>query len=238
MVIFLISLMFVNSTEAQLFDKLKKKAEKVIGTSSTGSFTQEEAAKGIKEALTNGISKGSDLLSKADGFYKNPEVKIPLPAEAKKVESTLKKLGMGKQVDEAVLSLNRAAEDASKSAKDIFVGAIKEMTVTDAINIVKGDTSAATGYLKTKTSSKLTASFTPVIKTSLDKVNATKYWGDLMNAYNKVPGVERVNPDLTAYVTGKAMDALFLMIAKEEGAIRRDPIARTSEILKKVFGKK
>ncbi len=224
--------------EAQFFKKLQKEAEKVV-KSNTGvsGFTADEAAKAIKEALINGTSKGTDILSQVDGFYQNPAIKIPFPAEAKKVESTLRKIGMGKQVDQTVLSLNRAAEDASKSAKDIFVSAIQGMSINDAVNIVKGDTTAATIYLKGKTTQSLTKAFSPIIKASLDKVDATKYWRDIMNLYNKVPLVEKVNPDLNQYVTQKAMDALFLMISREEALIRKDPIARTTELLKKVFGK-
>jgi hypothetical protein len=222
--------------ESQLLKKLKKEVKKIIGIEKE-SFTAEEAAKAIKEALVQGTSKGTDIVSKVDGFYANPEIKIPFPPGAQKVESTLREVGLGKYVDDVVLSLNRAAEDACGSAKDIFVAAITEMTIDDAINIVKGDTNSATRYLRGKTTAKLTETFSPIIKTSLDKVNATKYWSDAMNAYNKIPFVEKVNPDLTQYVTEKALNALFLMIAREEVLIRKDPIARTTELLKKVFGK-
>ena len=235
-IIFLIASLVILPSEAQLLKKLQKEASKVLDQKSVGSFTSEEAAKAIKEALVKGTSKGTDLISQVDGFYKNPEIKIPFPPEAKSVESTLRKIGMNKQVDETVLSLNRAAEDASKSAKDIFVSAIQGMSIEDAVNIVKGDTVAATNFLKRKTTKQLTDAFTPVIKSSLDKVSATKYWTEIMNAYNKVPLVKKVNPNLTEYVTQKALDALFLMISKEEALIRKDPIARTTELLKKVFG--
>lgn len=224
------------SAEAQLFERLGKEATKML-TGSSG-LSQDDATKGIKEALINGVTKGSDLVSKLDGYYKNPEIKIPFPSEAKKVESTLRSIGMGKQADDAILSMNRAAEDAAVGAKDIFIDAIKQMSIQDAIAIIKGDTSAATNFLKRTTSTKLTEKFTPVIKTSLEKVNATKYWETAINGYNNIPFVTKMNPDLTAYVTKKAMDGLFSMIAKEEGSIRRDPLARTSEILKKVFGGK
>ena len=225
------------SSNAQFFDKIKQQAEGLLKKpSDLSSLTAEDAAKGIKEALIQGTSKGTDSLSKKDGFFKNPEIKIPFPPDAKKVESTLRSVGMGKKVDEAVLSINRAAEDAAISAKDIFIGAIKDMTVEDAIKIVKGDTIAATTYLRSKTTAKITGIFKPKIKASLDKVEATKYWAEVMNAYNKVPFVEKINPDLTDYVTQKAMDALFKMIANEEKLIRKDPIARTTELLKKVFG--
>jgi len=228
-----------SSAEAQFFDKLKKKAEKVIkkNKKKTESFTTEEAAKAIKEALVKGTSKGTDFISKADGFYKNPDIKIPFPPEANKVKKALKKAGFGKQVDKVVLSLNRAAEDASKSAKDIFVASIQKMTVDDAIKIVKGDSTAATNYLEDKTTAQLTKAFSPIIQASLDKVDATKYWATAMKTYNKIPFVKKINPDLKQYVTQKAMAALFLMIAREEALIRKDPISRTTDLLKKVFGK-
>jgi hypothetical protein len=143
---------------------------------------------------------------------------------------------MGKKVDEFNLSMNRAAEKAANEAKPIFIAAIKGMTVKDAINIVKGQSDAATMYLKNTTSPELKDKFQPIIKTSLDNVNATKYWSDLISIYNKIPFVKKMNPDLTGYVTEKAINGLFIMIAKEEVKIRKDPMARTSELLKKVFG--
>ncbi|MCX6152920.1 MAG: DUF4197 domain-containing protein [Candidatus Kapabacteria bacterium] len=249
--IIIIGLLIFSSTSlnAQLFDELKGEASKIIkkgtidpriGTIDTGrtniGFTEAEAAKAIKEALVQGTSKGTDIVSKLDGFYKNPEIKIPFPEKAKTVEQTLRKIGMGKQCDNVILSVNRAAEDASKSAKDIVVNAITKMTISDAINIIKGDSIAATRYLKEKTTKALVAAFSPIVKKSLDKVDATKYWKDAMTLYNKIPLVEKVNPNLTEYVTNKAIEGLFLMIAKEEQNIRKDPVARTSDILKKVFG--
>ena len=144
---------------------------------------------------------------------------------------------MGSKVDEAILSINRAAEDAGKEAKPIFVSAIKNMSIKDAVNIVKGDNNAATMYLKQTSSGELNTKFQPVIKASLDKVNATRYWEDLIKAYNRIPMVQKMNPNLTQYVTGKAIDGLFLMVAKEELKIRKDPKAQTTALLKKVFGK-
>jgi hypothetical protein len=238
LIVLLFTFLIINPVQSQIFDKLKKNAEKLINLDTKNTpYTSEEAAKAIKEALINGTSKGTDLISKADGFYKNPDIKIAFPPEAKTVESSLRGIGMGAQVDKAVLSLNRAAEDASKSAKNIFVGAINKMTVDDAIKIVKGDSTSATKYLKDKTTKELTTAFSPIIQKSLDKVDATKFWKDVMTHYNKIPFVEKINPDLKQYVTQKALDALFLMIAREEASIRKDPIARTTELLKKVFGR-
>jgi len=213
-----------------------KNVQKAVKTVQSKSLSETDAANGIKEALIKGTNESVKATSAADGYLKNPLIKIPFPEDARNVETKLRAMGMGKQVDEAITSINRAAEDAAKDAGNIFATAVKNISVNDAVNIVKGNNDAATTYLKTNTSTELNAKFQPTIKTSLDKVNATKCWTDLINIYNKIPLVKKVNPDLTSYVTGKAIDGLFLMIAQEEGKIRKDPTARTSELLKKVFG--
>jgi hypothetical protein len=162
-----------------------------------------------------------------------------LPPDAQKIETTLRKVGMGSQVDKAVLAINRGAEEAVGFAKPIFVDAIKEITIQDALKLVSGGKDAATQYFKQKTTEKLIAAFTPSVKTSLDNVGATKYYDDIVNAYNGLPTtLKKVNPDLTSFVVGKAVDALFDQVAKEEANIRANPLARTSDILKKVFGGK
>lgn len=222
------------STAAFAQIDLKKIKNKVIGSKPS----TEEVASGLKEALTKGTSKGTDEVSKTDGYFKNPEIKIPFPPEVQQVETTLRKMGMNKQVDEFVLSLNRAAEDAAKEAKPIFVDAIKKMTIQDAWSILKGEDDAATKYLDKTTSPQLKEKFKPIIKASLDKVNATKYYKDLITVYNKVPLVKKVNPELDTYATDKATDGLFVMIAKEEKNIRQNPGARTTDLLKKVFSQK
>ena len=209
-----------------------KKIKKSLGGDK---LSTEEVAKGLKEALTNGVSKGSDLASAVDGFYKNPEIKIPFPPEVRQVEEKLRQIGLGSQVDEFVVALNRAAEDAAKEAKPIFVTAVKEMTIQDAWSILKGEEDAATQYLNRTTSSQLHDKFKPVIQKSLAKVNATKYYSDLINTYNKIPFVKKVNPDLDDYATEKAVDGMFVMVAKEEKNIRENPGARTTELLEKVF---
>lgn len=211
-------------------------AKKFISTQ-TGGLSESDAASGIKEALSKGAVNGVKLTSVKDGYLGNAEIKIPFPQEAKNIEEKLRAIGLGNKVDELIVSLNRAAEDAAKEAQPIFLAAIKNMTVTDAINIVKGNNDAATRYLDRTTSPQLKAAFQPDIKASLDKVNATQQWAFLINAYNKIPLVKKMNPDLPAYVTDKAIEGLFVMIAKEELKIRKDPMARTSEILKKVFGR-
>jgi hypothetical protein len=218
-------------TDAQFL----KDAKKLFNSKNKG-LTEKDAADGIKEALVNGTGQSVKVVSIQDGYWGNPEIKIPFPAEAQEMESKLRAIGMGNKVDEFNMSMNRAAEKAATEAKPIFVAAIKGMTVKDAINIVKGSDNAATMYLKNTTTPELVEKFQPVIKTSLDNVNATKYWTDLITMYNRIPLVKKMNPNLTDYVTRKAIDGLFIMIAKEEIKIRKDPMARTSELLKKVFG--
>lgn len=205
-------------------------------TGTTPSLSNDEVIRGLREALTIGTNNSSSLTSKLDGFYKNPEIFIPFPAEAIKVKNTVEDLGMKKQVDEFVMTLNRAAETASKEAAPIFVNAIKQMTIADGFAILRGEDNAATNYLKEKTTAQLKIKFNPVVKDAIQKVEVTKYWNPIINTYNKVPFVEKMNPDLEDYVTTKAMDGLFLMIAKEETKIRKDPFARVTDLLKKVFG--
>lgn len=199
--------------------------------------SETEAAQGIREALSQGTVKGIGFLNRTDGFFGNEAYKLFLPPDAKKIENTLRDLGMNKLVDNAILQINRAAEDAVGYAKPIFVDAIKEMTLMDALNIVRGPNDAATNYFREKTTNKLIAAFSPSIKTSLDKVNATKYYADVVNTYNRIPLVTKINPDLPSYVTGKAVEALFDQIAKEEANIRTNAVARTTDILKRVFGR-
>jgi len=201
--------------------------------------TELEAQQGIQEALAQGVSTAVLNLNKQDGFFGNNFYKILLPPEAQKVESALRKVGLGNQVDKAILQINRAAEDAVGYAAPIFKDAIMQMTLSDALGIVKGDSVAATNYFRNKTHDKLVAAFSPSVQSSLDKLNATKYYADIVNLYNKLPTTTtKVNPDLASYVVGKATDALFDQVAKEEKNIRENPVARTTEILKKVFGMK
>jgi hypothetical protein len=199
-------------------------------------LTTAEVAEGLKEALIKGISTGSDLASQVDGYFKNPEIKIPFPPEVKKVEEKLRQIGLGNEVDKFVMTLNRGAEDAAREAKPIFITAIKSMTIQDAWGILKGEQDAATQYLKRTTTPQLKEKFKPVIQNSLNKVSATKYYGDIVNTYNKIPFTDDVNPNLDDYATDKAIEGLFTLIAKEEKNIRQDPVARTTELLKKVFG--
>jgi hypothetical protein len=199
--------------------------------------TEAEAGQGIKEALGQGLTRAVGFLNKTDGFFGNEFYKVLLPPDAQKVEATMRRIGLGKQVDRAILQINRGAEDAVGFATPIFVNAIKQMTIADAINIIKGPNDGATNYFKQKTTEALVQAFTPVVKSSLDKVEATKYYGDLISTYNSFPTTRnKINPDLTSYVVSKAVDALFDQIAKEEMEIRANPLKRSTEILKKVFG--
>ncbi len=203
----------------------------VIGTT----ITEGEAANGLKEALVQGATNGSDVLSVVNGYLGNPQVKIPFPPEAQKIETTLRNLGLNKMCDDVVNSVNHAAENAAIEAKAVLTNSIRQMTVTDAMNILFGANDAATEYLKKTSTAQLTAKFTPIVASSLSKVGATKYWSDAVNYYNKIPLVEDMNPDLTSYVTQKALDGLFLMIEQEELKIRQNPGARISDIVQKVF---
>lgn len=227
----IIAIFCIQQTNAQFL----KDAKKLLTTKSKG-LTEKDAADGIREALIKGTGESVKVVSVLNGYWGNPEIKIPFPSEAREMETKLRAIGMGKKVDEFNESMNRAAEKAANEAKPIFVAAIKSMTVKDAINIVKGENNAATMYLKNSTTPALTAQFQPIIKSSLDAVDATKYWTDLITIYNKIPLVKKMNPDLSQYVTIRAIDGLFIMIAKEEIKIRKDPMARTSELLKRVFG--
>ncbi len=204
--------------------------------SGTG-ISEAEAGSGIKEALAQGITKSVLQLNTTDGFFKDAIYKVLLPPEAKKIENTLRSLGFNSMVDKAILQINRGAEDAAGYAKPIFVDAIKSMSLSDAIGLIRNGDTSATHFFREKTTAKLTAAFNPVIKASLDKTDATKYYGDLVNKYNSLPVVfKKLNPDLTGYVTDKATDALFNLIAKEEVNIRSNLWARTTDLLKKVFG--
>lgn len=198
--------------------------------------TNTEINSGIKEALEKGTGISAERLSVQNGYLGNLDVKILFPQEAKNVESTLRSLGLGSMCDQVITSLNRAAEDAAMEAKPIFVDAIKQMSFQDVQKILLGEQNAATQYFQGTTTSSLSSKFSPIIDASLKKVDATKYWSDVMTRYNKVPFVKKVNTDLTAYVTQKAIDGLFIEIAKEELKIRENFSARTSPLLQKVFG--
>ncbi len=213
------------------------KLPKILNKGGSSGVSEDEAGQGIKEALTQGVANAVLNLNKTDGFFGSELYKVLLPPDAQKIEKTLRSAGMGAQVDKAVLAINRGAEDAVAYAKPIFIDAIKEMTVTDALKILTGPKNGATEYFKQKTTQKLVTAFTPSVQTSLDKVDATKYYGDIVTTYNKFPTTfKKVDPDLTSFVVGKAVDALFDQVAKEEANIRANPMGQASALLQKVFG--
>ena len=211
--------------------------QQVVNQLPTGTTTlgNEEIGSGLRQALENGISKQVSRLTKTDGFFKNDLVKILLPEELRKVDKTLRDIGLDNLADEGLKVLNRAAEDAVAEATPIFVNAVKEITFTDAKAILLGDDNAATTFLENKTTTELYDKFNPVIKSSFEKVGADKIWASLISKYNAIPLTSNVNPDLTDYVTQEALKGVFTMIAVEEKEIRTKSSSRTTELLKKVF---
>lgn len=215
-----------------LIDKAKAKVETKTGK---GSLTTTDISAGLKAALKEGVTKQVTKLTAEDGFYKNEAVKILLPEELQKVDKKLRQLGLSKMADEGIKVLNRAAEDAVKEATPIFVNAITSMNIKDAKNILMGADDSATAYLQTSTTKPLYAKFSPVVQTSLSNVGADVIWEGIITKYNSLPFVTKVNPDLTDYVTNKAMEGVFKMISVEEKNIRTDLSSRSTDLLKKVF---
>ena len=225
----------VSSASAQSWKDLKSAATKAKEVITTKELSKPEIASGLKEALEVGASNSSELASEKGGFNNNNLIRIPFPAEAEEMKSTLIKVGLKLQVKQFEESLNSAAEEASKFAKEIFITAVKNMTIIDAFKILKGEDNAATIYLKKQTSKELYKKFKPAVKKAIEKVHVTKYWNQLSGRYNALPMKSKVNPDIEDYVTNKTIDGLFVLIAKEEKNIRNNPDARVSELLQKVF---
>ena len=236
--VFIAAILGFQTVEAQKIGDILKKASNLALPSSSG-LSADEIAGGLKEALQKGAQTGTAKLSSPGGFLENAALKIIMPPEAQKIESTLRKLGFNQLMDDMIVSMNRAAEDACKTAVPIFTTAIKEMTITDGINILRGSDTSATSYLRTKTNTALAQNFSPIIKTSLDKVNATKHWEKIISTYNSVPLIgKKMNPDLVGYVTDKSLSGIYTEIASQEKDIRANPAARTTDLLRKVFEKK
>jgi len=211
-------------------------AKQILGSvGGTGNLSNAEIISGLKEALRVGTDTTTKHLSLLNGFFGDDIIRILMPPEAQKVERTLRDVGFGKTVDKAILSMNRAAEDASKFVGNILWNSIQQMTIQDAVGILRGGDFAATEYLKRTTTQQLIAAFRPVIDRSLNSVDATRYWADVFSIYNRV-SKNPVNTDLGAYVTEKALSGLFYHIGLQEQKIRKDPVARVTEILRKVFG--
>ncbi|UAM98772.1 DUF4197 domain-containing protein [Polaribacter litorisediminis] len=210
--------------------------QKVVSQLPNGvGLSQEQIGNGLRQALDNGIKNQVTKLTSKDGFYRNEMVKILLPEELQAVDKGLRTIGLGNLADEGIKVLNRAAEDAVKTATPIFVNAVKEISFNDAKNILLGDKNAATMYLKSKTNERLYNSFTPVISNSFSKVGADKVWSNLITKYNAIPFVKSVNPDLTKYVTDQALKGVFTMIEVEEKGIREKVALRNTSLLKQVF---
>jgi len=223
----LICLSFITFSCAELQDVVNS-----LPTETSGTL---DIAAGLRQALDKGITKQVSKLTQKDGFYKNQAVKILMPKELQKVDEALRKIGLGNLADEGIKALNRAAEDAVKQATPIFVSAVKEITFNDAKGILLGSDNAATNYLKAKTNNALYSKFNPVIKNSFGKVGADQIWESIINKYNSIPFVNKVNPDLTDYVTNEALKGVYKMIAVEEKEIRNNINERSTTLLKQVF---
>lgn len=243
------------ASQAQSLNDLLQQADKLLNgqnnnqkkTGNTGGgilnlgqgLSNTEVVGGLKEALQIGTKNASQKLNITNGFFGNQLIKILMPPEAKKIETTLRSFGFNSICDKLILSLNRAAEDAAGKAVPIFVNAITHMNIQDGLNILRGGQNAATEFLKRTTTGALTQAFRPVINQSLGKVNATKYWTDIFKTYNSLPITKnKVNTDLTGYVTERALNGLFVKVAEEEANIRSNPAAQVTNLLKKVFGGK
>ncbi len=237
--IFLLALLL--ATGPLLQAQFPKILEKATGSlpGGTSALSNEEVVAGLKEALEKGAHRSVEQASVVDGFWGNDRLRIPFPPAAEKMKTTLVRIGMEPQVKEFELTMNRAAEDAAREAAAVFVTAIKGMSVGDGFAILKGGEKAATNYLQDKTTAELTTRFRPIVEQATTKVALANHWTPLANAYNRatmLTGGQAVDPDLDGYITGKAIDGLFILVAEEEARIRKDPLARTSDLLRKVFG--
>jgi len=199
-------------------------------------LTEAEVTQALKDALSRGIVRSAAYAGSSDGYFANPRLKIEFPEDAKKLEKTLRKLGLGKQIDRSVLQLNRAAEEAATRAKPVFIKAITAMTIEDAFEILNGDLDAATQYLNDSSRDELYRQFRPIIVETLEQTSATAYYRDVVEYYNALPLTPNVNPDLANYVTEKAIDGLLLLMAREEAYIRNLSSARSTKLMKRVFG--
>jgi Protein of unknown function (DUF4197) len=227
-----------NAQLNNLLNEAKSMEKKMTGNNSKGGgLSSGEISEGLKQALKVGAQNATGKVSAVNGFFGDAAIKILMPPEAARVETALRDIGLGKQVDDAILSMNRGAEDAAKQALPIFVNAIVNMSIDDGLKILKGNNNAATEFLRNKTYGALYNAFLPIVKSSLDKVGATKYWAEIFKLYDEIPfNNNKVNTDLPAYVTDKAIKGVFVYIASEEAKIRTNPAARVTDLLKKVFG--
>lgn len=207
-----------------------------LGSVNSGPLTEDEARLGIREALLKGLSQSVTRASATDGYFGNPLIRIPVPQEVRPVVDALNTIGLRAEVDRAILAMNRAAEEAAKEAGPIFRQAITRLTINEALQIVRGQEDEATRFLQRTTQNDLVVAFSPIIDKHMQATNATRLWNDIFSQYNRLPLVRPVNPDLGSYVTEKAIEGLFTLVAEEEKAIRTNPAERTSAILRRVFG--
>jgi hypothetical protein len=234
--IILFSTLLIIGSSCELLNEVSKVVQTPVATNASNPLSNEEVIAGLKEALSIGIKNSVNLTSATDGFLKNTEIMLPFPPDAIKVKEKAIALGLSGQVEKFETTLNRAAEEATKEAIQIFIDAIKNMTVQDGFAILKGGNGAASQFLKNQTSAKLVSAFAPKVKEATSKVKLTEYWNPIITKYNALTLGNKIDPDLDAYITQKAIDGLFIMVAKEEDKIRLDPAARVSDILIKVFG--
>ena len=234
--IILFSTLLIIGSSCELLNEVSKVVQTPVATNASNPPSNDEVIAGLKEALSIGIKNSVNLTSATDGFLKNTEIMLPFPPDAIKVKEKAMALGLSGQVEKFETTLNRAAEEATKEAIPIFIDAIKNMTVQDGFAILKGGNGSASQFLKNQTSAKLVSAFAPKVKEATSKVKLTEYWNPIITKYNALTLGNKLDPDLNAYITQKAIDGLFIMVAKEEDKIRLDPAARVSDILIKVFG--
>ena len=234
--IILFSTLLIIGSSCELLNEVSKVVQTPVATNASNPLSNDEVIAGLKEALSIGIKNSVNLTSATDGFLKNTEIMLPFPPDAVKVKEKAMALGLSGQVEKFETTLNRAAEEATKEAIPIFIDAIKNMTVQDGFAILKGGNGSASQFLKNQTSAKLVSAFAPKVKEATSKVKLTEYWNPIITKYNALTLGNKLDPDLNAYITQKAIDGLFIMVAKEEDKIRLDPAARVSDILIKVFG--
>ncbi len=231
-----LSFLLLSTILIGVFSCTSSEVNKFMKGVSEAALTDQDVSEGLKAALIKGISEGAESASQENGYYGNNLIRIGLPEEVQKVENSLRRIGLGSEVDRVLLTINRGAENAAQEAKPIFINAIKQLTIQDAWSILKGEDDAATQYLKRTTSGQLAQLFEPHIQESLDNVGATRHYGEIVNTYNAFPTTSnKLDPDLKSYVTERAIDGLFKLIAQEEKAIRENPEERTTAILRRVF---
>ncbi len=232
-IVLLLSLSIASSAHAGLLDKVREYRDKE--RQSRNEPDADTIVSGLKEALSIGAKNGVKTVSQVDGYFGNPLIRIPMPEKIERIEKALRKAGFNKEVDRFILSMNRAAEKAAPQALTLFVDAIKEMTIPDAVGILRGNDTAATDYLKSKTFDKLYQSFKPSISSSMNDVGVTRTFKEMMDKTRRIPFLKKESVDLDHYVTSKALDGLFTVVGQEEKKIRKDPAARVTELLKTVF---